>query len=438
MEDSFITNQNNEFYMKQIKVKTSDNISLTMRNGFNIDIATPYELGEKREEETHRTTFRRERDGILYSGGFRRLQDKTQVMSATKGGDHRTRLTHTLEVEQIATSISDALGLNRDLASAIAYGHDIGHTPFGHAAERTLDELLVKHGGFSHAVQSVRFIKDKNIKVSDIVLEGILKHDSDVFTQAPNKEQFDCSFLNPGKMGCLEAQVVFWADKLAYLSHDFEDFYNNGIFDNLKKNNHAFSQELQNVLADITDNPKIKADIDNFKTRDLIRNLLTDLVNTSIKKINDVLSTVKEVTYQVFIEKSTEIFEKEKAAVKTEGEKEKKKGIKKAFLKSLTINLSNEKREHFNALRKILDDHYIMSPDIALSDAKARKIIDSLFKEFVGNKNLLPLEIKKKIDTSEDETLLYRTVADYICSMTDSYAEEVYFNLNFPSKNYNY
>lgn len=75
MEDSFITNQNNEFYMKQIKVKTSDNISLTMRNGFNIDIATPYELGEKREEETHRTTFRRERDGILYSGGFRRIPE---------------------------------------------------------------------------------------------------------------------------------------------------------------------------------------------------------------------------------------------------------------------------------------------------------------------------------------------------------------------------
>ncbi|MCC8146827.1 MAG: HD domain-containing protein, partial [Bacteroidales bacterium] len=164
--------------MKKIEAKTSDDIS-SMHNNFihNAAVPNPINTGQ---EETHRTQYRRERDRILYSGGFRRLQDKTQVIAATKSGDHRTRLTHTLEVEQIATSVSDALGLNRDLASAIAYGHDIGHTPFGHAAERALNDLLKDYGGFSHAIQSVRFIKEKDIKVSNIVLEGILKHDTDV------------------------------------------------------------------------------------------------------------------------------------------------------------------------------------------------------------------------------------------------------------------
>jgi len=428
--------------MGKIEIKTSSIIAGSMSKSFNDSIATPYTLGIDRNEETYRTTFRRERDGILYSGGFRRLQDKTQVMSATKSGDHRTRLTHTLEVEQIATSISDALGLNRDLASAIAYGHDIGHTPFGHAAERVLDDLLKDHGGFSHAVQSVRFIKKKEIKVSDIVLEGILKHDSDVFIKPPNKDQFDCSFLQPEKMGYLEAQVVFWADKLAYLSHDFEDFYNNGIFDKLKKNDiNSVVKQLQEILADITDKPEIKDNLDKFEIRDLIRCLLTDLVKTSIEKINEVISTQKDnLDYKVFIDKSTEIFENKK----DETEAVSKDDLKKAFFNSLIINLSDKKRELFDGLREFLNNHYIDSPDISLSDAKAKKIINSLFWEFVENKNLLPLEIKKKIDYPDekeelkDEALLYRTVADYICSMTDRYAEKVYFNLNFPSKNYNY
>ena len=113
------------------------------------------------DEETYRTSLRRQRDKILYTGGFRRLQDKTQVISATSSGDHRTRLTHTLEVEQIAVSIANALKLNVDLVSAIALGHDLGHTPFGHAAERKLSKLLEKEGQFHHPIQSIRYLWEK-------------------------------------------------------------------------------------------------------------------------------------------------------------------------------------------------------------------------------------------------------------------------------------
>lgn len=116
------------------------------------------EAASDRLEETYRTDLRRQRDKILYTGGFRRLQDKTQVISATREGDHRTRLTHTLEVEQIAISIANALKLNVDLVSAIALGHDVGHTPFGHAAERTLSNLLEDNGRFHHPIQSVRYL----------------------------------------------------------------------------------------------------------------------------------------------------------------------------------------------------------------------------------------------------------------------------------------
>ena len=145
-----------------------------------INVSQPAEVEEG--EETYRTDLRRQRDKILYTGGFRRLQDKTQVISATLSGDHRTRLTHTLEVEQIAISIANALKLNVDLVSAIALGHDVGHTPFGHAAERKLNKLLEDNGKFHHPIQSIRYIWEKyGSKIEDVIYEGILLHDSDMF-----------------------------------------------------------------------------------------------------------------------------------------------------------------------------------------------------------------------------------------------------------------
>ena len=196
-----------------------------------------YKEAEKSTEETYRTRFRRDKDRILYSKAFRRLQHKTQVIGTDTGDDFRTRLTHSLEVEQIATSLADALKLNKDLVSAIALGHDLGHTPFGHAVEALLNEEL---HAFSHAIQSVRYLenqaKDRNgLNISLQVLEGILKHDTDIYGGAYNtkyKNQHDCSHLNPHLPGSMESQVVYWADKIAYLTHDFEDFSKTKILDN--------------------------------------------------------------------------------------------------------------------------------------------------------------------------------------------------------------
>ncbi|MCO1602803.1 dGTP triphosphohydrolase [Desulfosporosinus nitroreducens] len=446
------------------------------------------------EEETYRTNFRRQRDRILYTGGFRRLQDKTQVISAMKSGDHRTRLTHTLEVEQIAISLSDALGLNSDLVSAIACGHDVGHTPFGHAVERALNKKLNKQGGFSHAIQSVKYLnekmrKDKTPKkvqkLQDLIFEGILKHDTDVYVGDYDNRQWDCSQYKLDEAGTLEMQVVYWADKIAYLTHDFEDFYNTEIYLHAKKNYPQLEVELKTILAELTKNPKIKKNIKLFETRNLIRNIIAQLIDQSKKNIKsktlkpngiriettrlikeEELKQAKkekedsavEVNYVEYLEvNKIKELEAQLEDIKKRNDKDQqelvdstiktvKKIKKNAYMDCLMINFTDEYRKNYKELRKLLDDYYIFSPEITRSDAKAEKIANCLFDDFVANIRLLPLNIRKRIkdkDNNNDNEPVganskERIVADYIASMTDRYAEVIYTDLNAIGGNYDY
>lgn len=416
---------------------------------------------KKPKDETNRTEFRRQRDRILYTGGFRRLQDKTQVIAATKNGDHRTRLTHTLEVEQISISIADALRLNRDLVSAIALGHDVGHTPFGHVAERLLNKKLKKQGGFSHAVQSVRYLSGK-VNLSTEVFEGILKHDTDVYAGNYDKEQFDCSEYKPTEPGSLESQVVYWADKLAYLTHDFEDFYHTDIYENAKKRYSNLEYDLKNVLTElITEgekSEKIKEDIKNFETRDLIRNVLCSLISESKDNIDNLKKcdgesnqyiVIKETKNRIKnkekeleiakvenkineIEKNIKVCENEKNNINEEIKKIKKS----AYQSGLIINFKDEYRNAYTKLRDILNEYYIGSPEIKESDNEAEKIVESLYEKFTNNPNFLPLNIQE--DISGDKNNKERIVADYIASMTDRYAKEINTKLNIIVSYYKY
>ncbi|MHB9939234.1 HDIG domain-containing protein [Clostridium sporogenes] len=386
------------------------------------------------DEETNRTDFRRQRDRILYTGGFRRLQGKTQVIAATKNGDHRTRLTHSLEVEQIAVSIADALGLNRDLVSAIALGHDVGHTPFGHAVERFLNDELKDNGGFSHAVQSVRYLRNRGVNLSYEVLEGILKHDTDVYAGRYNKEQFDCSEYDPLEPGSLEAQVVYWADKLAYLTHDFEDFYTQ-IYKDVKENNQDLETELKDILANlITEDEKsekIKENLNNFEIRDLIRNVLKNLIKESFNNIIKLKESKTTIDLKVIKNETKERILKFEEKLKVDEFKSiehKNKMKKKAYQKGLIINFKEDYVENYLRLRNIIDKYYIGSPEVERSDAKARKIVEALYKDFIKNPKILPLNIQKRIDKGNKN--LNRVVADYISSMTDKYAEDLFINLN--------
>ncbi|NFS29463.1 dNTP triphosphohydrolase [Clostridium botulinum] len=389
-------------------------------------------------EETNRTDFRRQRDRILYTGGFRRLQGKTQVIAASKNGDHRTRLTHSLEVEQIAVSIADALGLNRDLVSAIALGHDVGHTPFGHAVERFLNKQLKDKGGFSHAVQSVRYLKNKGITLSYEVFEGILKHDTDVYAGSYNKEQFDCSEYDPLEPGSLEAQVVYWADKLAYLTHDFEDFYTQ-IYESVKdqKLEDNLKEILSNIITEDEKSEKIKNDLKNFETRDLIRNVLKNLIDESFKNIMKLKESKTIIDIKVIRDETKERikrYEQKLGINEDKSTEEINKIKKKSYQKGLIINFKEEYVENYLKLRDIINEHYLGSPEIERSDAKAEKIVSSLYKDFINNYKILPINIRKKIDVDKEN--LERVVADYISSMTDRYAEEVFIDLNSIGNHY--
>lgn len=428
-----------------------------------------------RLEETYRTDLRRQRDKILYTGGFRRLQDKTQVISATREGDHRTRLTHTLEVEQIAISIANALKLNVDLVSAIALGHDIGHTPFGHAAERKLCSILKDKGKFHHPIQSVRYIWEKyGCKIDPVIYEGILLHDSDMFEIDKADARDQLKYLKNGKSklfrnwveidkwlnsfpSTLEAQVVIWADKIAYITHDLEDFIRCPSYVNLEKNDNKIESELCKILSKLT-KKKIK-NLKEYESRDLIRNIIKNLIKFSVVNI-EAIPDFK----QKHVRKET----------KKRSEAWRSSGTNKKYLDSLIINFSDKYRLHYYRLREFLDNYYIFSPEVQKSDAKAEVIVEWLFYKLTDNYKLMPLNLRDEVDEAMlhelrkcknlkkiykrlkngqnsishfEKTLkkqykeeydkykliknriVSRKVASYIATMSDTYAENMYRNL---------
>src|SRR5512139_290866 len=181
-------------------------------------------------EPQYRTTFQRDRDRILHTTAFRRLEYKTQVFINFEGDYFRTRLTHTLEVAQIGRTLARALGGNEDLVEAICLAHDLGHSPFGHSGEMALARLMKDHGGFDHNKQSMRIVTQLERRYPDFpglnltweVREGIVKHESEY-------DVADASGYNPDLRGHLEAQITNAADELAYTAHDLDDGLRSGM-----------------------------------------------------------------------------------------------------------------------------------------------------------------------------------------------------------------
>jgi len=183
-------------------------------------------------EHPYRTAFQRDRDRIIHTTAFRRLQYKTQVFVVTEGDYYRTRMTHTLEVAQIARTFARALGANEDLAEAICLAHDLGHTPFGHSGEHKMNELMKDYGGFNHQVQSLRIVEELEERFDDYrglnltyeVREGIAKHETEYDVVNP-------AMYNPQEAATLEAQLASIADETAYSSADLDDGLRAGILD---------------------------------------------------------------------------------------------------------------------------------------------------------------------------------------------------------------
>jgi dGTPase len=353
--------------------------------------------GRKYQEEDHpyRTHFQRDRDRIIHSTAFRRLEYKTQVFVNHEGDHYRTRLTHTIEVAQISRSIARALKLNEDLAEAIALAHDLGHTPFGHSGEETLDEIMKDHGGFEHNHQSLRvvdFLEEKypnfpGLNLTYEVREGIMKHETLYDRPVPTE-------FNPRKKATLECQIVNVADEIAYNCHDLDDGLASDVLKEEELNEialwHDIAREAKKRCLDLSPSQRrhqIVRMMINFEVSDLISETNKKTQKYQIKSLEDVRDAGENV-----------------------------------------ISFSNPTKKLNSQLKMFLFDkmyrHYRM---IRMAD-KAKRIINQLFEVYLNNSDQLPPSFRNKIK-EEDKMQL---VCDYIAGMTDRFALQEYKKLFDP------
>jgi len=344
----------------------------------------------KEEEHDYRSCYQRDRDRIIYSTAFRRLEYKTQVFVNHEGDYYRTRLTHTLEVSQIAKSIARALRLNEDLVEAIALAHDLGHTPFGHAGEDALHEIMADYGGFDHNSQGLRVVDYLEERYPDFpglnltyeVREGIIKH-STPFDRPRMAIPFE-STQSP----LLEVQVVDIADEVAYDNHDLDDGIASGLIKPGALKNVALWANVERAV--LKRYPAIKDEVRKCQIiRTLINNQVTDVINQSdinikrfrIRKVADVTKTPERIV-------------------------------------TPSRSMGCLRRPMRDFLMKELYHHYRV---VRMSN-KAQRFITSLFKVYADQTEQLPPTTQGRLKHDEK----YRVVCDYIAGMTDRYALDEY------------
>jgi dGTPase len=350
----------------------------------------------KEKEHPYRSIYQRDRDRIIHSAAFRKLEYKTQVFVIYEGDSYRTRITHTLEVAQIARTIASALRLNSDLAEAIALAHDLGHTPFGHAGEEVLNELMQAEGGFNHNAQGLRVVDILEEKYPDFpglnlsweVREGIIKHASS-FDQSVKLKEF-----NPQEQPTMETQVVDVADEIAYDNHDLDDGLTSGLLseDDLIK---------LSLWARITDdiNKRYKK-IDRDKRRyQIIKSLINIQVTDSICATEARLKKIKPRSYRDIRKSNKRIVD-------------------------FSQDMLSERKPLRGFLLEKLYHHY----HVVRMSTKARRFIRELFNTYVENPSQLPLPIQRRIK----EHGLRRSVCDYIAGMTDPSTLDEYEKLFDP------
>ncbi len=347
-------------------------------------------------EHAMRTCFQRDRDRIIHSVAFRRLEYKTQVYITHEGDYYRTRLTHTLEVSQIARTAARLLLLNEELTEAIALGHDLGHTPFGHAGEDVLQELMKEHGGFEHNRQGLRIVDFLEQKYSHFpglnltyeVREGILKHA--VFDEENRDPK-----IAPRKQPTLECQIVDISDSIAYNTHDLDDALEQGLIrpedldevELWRENYQAVKQQTPDILWDYA----------KFETmKGIINQQVFDLVTQTEKNIaENKVQSAEEIRRH----------------------------------SHLTGTFSPQMRQKNALLKSFLYKNVYQHRRVAKRNEKAYQILTGLFQKYLTNRELLPETVQAKF-TQEDP---YRVISDYIASMTDRFAQ-VEYNKLFKSR----
>lgn len=346
------------------------------------------------DEPEYRTAFQRDRDRILHTTAFRRLEYKTQVFFNYEGDYYRTRLTHTLEVAQIGRTIARALGANEDLIEAICLAHDLGHSAFGHSGEVALARLMKDYGGFDHNKQSLRIITVLERRYPDFpglnltweVREGVVKHESEY-------DIADARDYNPELRGHLEAQIANVADELAYSAHDLDD----GLRSGMLTPDMLDGIPLWEILIDSVGVRDQK--LDDLTRHRLIRRLIgmevSDLVHTTHQRLRD--SNVKSV----------EELQR---------------------LPYNVIGFSEDMHRRNRQLKDFLYTNLYRHHRVVRMQVKAERIISDLFTAYQSEPSILP----QHVQAQAEEYGLERTICDYIAGMTDRFAVEEHQKLFDP------
>ena len=353
--------------------------------------------GRRHEEAEHplRTCFQRDRDRVIHSSSFRRLEYKTQVFVNHEGDNYRTRLTHSLEGAQIGRTVARALGLNEELTECLILGHDLGHTPFGHSGERVMDELMREHGGFEHNRQTLRILevlerryeRFPGLNLTWEVREGIIKHQPDSDAAAPAE-------YAPGEAPTLEAQLVDHVDEIAYNNHDIDDGLSSRMFTvEAIRSVALFREAHDDALARGYQDERIARHhvvrwIIELCVNDLIRTTGAALERTGVKSVEDV----------------------RRAGGRLAG-------------------YSPQTAERVRELKEFLFHNMYRHWRVVRMGDKAGRILRDLFASYVAEPRQLPPHFQQQIARDGVE----RVVCDYIAGMTDRFAVDEHQKLFDPT-----
>ncbi len=342
-------------------------------------------------EAAYRTAFQRDRERILHTTAFRRLQGKTQVFVTTEGDYYRTRITHTLEVAQIGRTIARALGANEDLVEGICLAHDLGHPPFGHSGERALNALMASEGGFDHNRQSFRIITELERRYPDFpglnltheFREGILKHNADVLPVEAPPDYW------PELRGTLEAQIAAIVDELAYNAHDLDDALRAGLVGEEDVKALAWWQRASEAAQ--VDGEAAFTDIKRHRIiRRLIDLVVTDLLVESSRRIEALLAR--------------------------HGSRVGVDDVRR--WPTPLVGYSAEAEQMNRELKRFLHERVYDHPHVLRMARQAERVVSDLFRAYTKEPRNMPESARHQIERLS----LGRAVCDYIAGMTDRFA----------------
>ena len=357
------------------------------------------------EESAHRTPFHRDRDRIIHSSAFRRLKHKTQVFVEHEGDYFRTRLTHSIEVAQVARTLTNALGLNQELAEAVALAHDLGHTPFGHTGEDAMDELMQPYGGFDHNAQALKIVTSLERSYAEFdglnltweTLEGIAKHNGPVDDSLPYAlAEYNAKHdLELNTHACAEAQVAALADDIAYNNHDLHDGLRAGLFTD------------DEVAALPLVGPCFAEVDEKYPKLDLRRRRNEALRRFFGVMVEDVLRVTRDNLLDLDPESAQDI----------------------RMAGRPMAQFSSDLWADLKQVRTFLFTRMYRAPSVVAMRKDVSVKVRALFPYFMEKPYLLPMEWQVEFAHSPDEQTIARVVCDYIAGMTDRFALQQYEQL---------